>query len=206
MTRFLLPDPVRLDEAMSLLSLVSKIQLLSPQQKILIALRLGLSPDEWETVASLGDHVWARGTVNSCQDKLFAARCRCSPCYRILPTAWSNPPEGFCVDATIRYAKIKVCAQLYPHDSIEAQSADWDLWLPADFCQNLLKRRPTQREVDRVCDAIVERALNKGVSFIRKAFINAVKEVLPYAEAKQVDDYRSRHSGPWKAGSGAPRK
>jgi hypothetical protein len=99
-----------------------------------------------------------------------------------------------------------VCRELCSHQSIEASSAGWDLWLHPDFCRELLKRHLSQQEVDRVCESIVDRALDEGDSFTRAEFVVAVKSVLPEAKKYQIDNFRRRRPGPWKVEAGRRRK
>lgn len=206
MSHFLLPDPVAFKNATSFVSLISTILLLPANHKTVVALRLGLEPNDWTAASVLEYDMFARAVANCGEVKLYAARCGCGPHHRVYPKALLNPPEGFCVYATIKHGKIKVLADLFPHDSIEAKSADWELWLHPDFCCDLLKRHPSQREVDRVCEALVERALAEGNSYTRKEFIAAVRKVLTDAKYYQVDDFRRRRHGPWKAEAGRRRK
>ena len=206
MTHFLLPDPVEFEKATRFVSLISNIVLLPAKHMIVVALRLGLVPNDGTTASAIEYDMFARAVADCGEVKLYAARCRCGPYYRISPKTLLDPPEGFCADATIKNGKIKVCAELFPHDSIEARSADWELWLHPDFCRDLLKRHPSQREVDRVCEALVERTIAEGNSYTRAEFIVAVRNVLADAKNYQVDDFRRRRHGPWKAEPGRRRK
>jgi hypothetical protein len=206
MTRFLLPESIALEGAISLASLASRVERLAPKNKAVVAVRLGLMRDAWVKAAESEVEFWARAIAKAHEDKIYVGRCQCGPFFRFRPGVLSNPPEGLLADATARLAQVMNCPRSFGKGSIEAEMSDGYLWLHPRFCDELLRRNPSQREVDNVCDTIVARAVDQRVTYTRADFIAAVQSVLPDASKKQANEYWRQNNGPWKADPGRPRK
>ena len=202
MTRFLLPESIALEGAISLASLASRVERLAPKHKAVVAVRLGLMRDAWVKAAEPEVDFWARAIAKAHEDKIYVGRNQCGPFFRFCPGVLSNPPEGFLDEPTARLGQIMICPRSFGHGSLEAAAADWYLFLEHRFSHELLGRNPSQGEVDHVCDTIVARAVDQNMTYIWNDFLAAVQSALPGASKERVRNCWRQRQGSWKAGPG----